>query len=154
MDYDSPLMVLVPIIGVFLLMMGTLIFLSITPISFQYKGDFIIRDQNDIIQFKVFKDGLIRGREIKIDLNAIPPDYVFKNDYKLLSFNELAAYIRINGHLPNIPSAEEMMKEGGIKVGEMQLKLLEKVEELTLYILLLKQENELLNHRICELEKK
>lgn len=134
--------------------MGTLIFLSITPISFQYKGDFIIRDQNDIIQFKVFKDGLIRGREIKIDLNAIPPDYVFKNDYKLLSFNELAAYIRINGHLPNIPSAEEMMKEGGIKVGEMQLKLLEKVEELTLYILLLKQENELLNHRICELEKK
>ena len=62
------------------------------------------------------------------------PDYVFYDDYKLKSLKEVQNFINEHGHLPNIPSAQKMEAEGmNLKV--MNLKLLEKVEELTLYIL-------------------
>lgn len=84
--------------------------------------------------FKVDSDGITYAQEIKImDLPNFP-DYVFAKDYQLPSLKEVASYIDENGHLPNIPSAEEVDKNG-IGVGELQLKLLEKVEELTLYLL-------------------
>ncbi len=127
-------------------------FFSATPISLQYRGDFIIKDASDVVQFKVFKDGLVRCRELKVDLNTIPPDYVFNKEYKLLEFKELAEFIKLYGHLPNIPSAKEMEDNGSINVGEMQFKLLEKIEELTLYILLLKKENDALSQRLWKLE--
>ena len=55
--------------------------------------------------------------------------------YKLKPLNELKDFISINGHLPNIPNAAEVDQENGISLGEMNTKLLEKVEELTLYII-------------------
>ncbi|MBN2728908.1 MAG: hypothetical protein JXR53_06750, partial [Bacteroidales bacterium] len=70
----------------------------------------------------------------------------FEDDYKLMSFEELQAYIDEFGHLPGIPSAEET-EENGINVSEMNMMLLQKVEELTLYILQLES-------RINELENK
>ncbi len=82
--------------------------------------------------------GKIHAEEVKIDLSVPAPDYVFKKEYKLLSLEEVQAYINKNGHLPNIPSAEVMETEG-VELGAMEMKLLEKIEELTLY--LLKQEN-------------
>lgn len=62
------------------------------------------------------------------------PDYVFSDDYQLLSLTEVQQHIAEEGHLPNVPSAEEVSEEG-YSMGEMDAKLLEKVEELTLYLL-------------------
>ena len=61
-------------------------------------------------------------------------DYVFENDYDLRSLEELKAYIEKHGHLPEIPSTKEVMDDG-IYLGEMNKKLLQKIEELTLYLL-------------------
>ncbi len=66
--------------------------------------------------------------------NTAYPDYVFEDDYELMPLAELNAYIGANGHLPKIPKAEEVA-ETGINITEMQVALLEKVEELTLYTL-------------------
>ncbi|PWL30067.1 MAG: hypothetical protein DCO95_09550 [Roseivirga sp. XM-24bin3] len=73
----------------------------------------------------------------KVKVTAQPgsvPDYVFAEDYRLLTINQLAEYIKANSHLPNIPSAKEI-ETNGQNVGELQLKLLEKIEELTLYVI-------------------
>ncbi len=75
--------------------------------------------------------GTIRAKEVKIE-NSNWPDYVFSKNYKLPSLHEVARHIEENKHLPGIPSAEEVSKEG-INVSEMQAKLLQKIEELTLY---------------------
>lgn len=90
-------------------------------------------------------DGKIISEELKVQLSGNWPDYVFKNDYKLKSFDELRGFIAANHHLPNIPSAAEVEKNG-IEVGDMQKRLMEKVEELTLYVLELEK-------RIKEMEK-
>lgn len=72
-------------------------------------------------------------------------DYVFKKEYKLKSLNEVESYIKENNHLPGMPSASEV-RENGMDIAEMNNKLLEKVEELTLYVIELKKEiNELKN---------
>jgi hypothetical protein len=62
------------------------------------------------------------------------PDYVFEKNYHLLPLAELEQYIKQNSHLPEIPSAKEVI-ENGVDLGDMQSKLLLKIEELTLYIL-------------------
>jgi hypothetical protein len=58
--------------------------------------------------------------------------YVFESDYELMKFDELEAFIAREKHLPNIPSSGEI-KDKGLNLSEFQLKLLEKIEELTLY---------------------
>ena len=68
-------------------------------------------------------------------------DYVFDKDYKLMSLKETEDYIKTNHHLPEIPTTQEV-KENGVNLGEMQAKILKKVEELTLHIIELKKENE------------
>jgi len=65
-------------------------------------------------------------------------DYVFKENYKLMPLKELEAYINANQHLPNMPAAEQVKQEG-IDLAEMNIKLLEKIEELTLYIIQLEK---------------
>ena len=112
------------------------------------KGDLIIKDANDDIQFRIYDDGLVRAREVKVNLNAIPPDYVFDSTYLLLKIEELESYILKNKHLPNIPSAQEMQNNGSIDVGLMQLALLRKIEELTLYVIELKKQNDILQTKI------
>jgi len=89
--------------------------------------------------------GLLCAKEVRVQLSGNPcwPDYVFSKDYNLLPLSEVEQFINENHHLPNIPSAAEV-EENGINIGEMNAKLLLKVEELTLYILdLQKQINEL-----------
>ena len=84
---------------------------------------------------KLSVKGNIHAQEVKVDLNgAVAPDYVFDVNYKLLTLQEVQEFINKNGHLPNIPSAKDMNEEG-VKLKEMNLKLLEKIEELTLYVL-------------------
>nr|WP_299073828.1 tail fiber protein [uncultured Allomuricauda sp.] len=92
---------------------------------------------------KLTVKGDIHAEEVKVDLSVPGPDYVFKEDYDLKPLEEVQNYIKANGHLPNIPSAKEM-EENGIQLGEMNMKLLEKIEELTLYVIELKNEINLL----------
>ncbi len=73
-------------------------------------------------------------------------DYVFKKDYKLMSIEELEKFVKKNHHLPNIPSAEEVYRDG-IDLAIMDAKLLEKIEELALYVIELKKEMELLKKK-------
>jgi len=73
----------------------------------------------------------------KVKVTATPgsvPDYVFSKDYALRTIPELEEFIKANSHLPNIPNAKEI-EANGQNLGEMQLKLLEKIEELTLYVI-------------------
>lgn len=96
--------------------------------------------------------GKIRAHEILVNTQKTA-DHVFEEDYKLRSLDSLAAFIKENGHLPEIPSAEAM-KASNLEVGSFQIDLLQKVEELTLYILQLKKEADLRNQKIRELEGK
>ncbi|MEE3999167.1 hypothetical protein V1T75_02365 [Tenacibaculum sp. FZY0031] len=81
---------------------------------------------------KLSVNGTIHSKEVKVDLTGWP-DYVFSKEYTLPSLYEVEKHINEKGHLQNIPSAKEVAKDGGIELGEMNRKLLEKIEELTLY---------------------
>ena len=83
-------------------------------------------------QYKLDVKGTIRAMEVKVESVDNFPDYVFGKDYTLRSLNEVKDFIRANGHLPEIPSAQEV-KENEMSLVEMNKKLLQKVEELTLY---------------------
>lgn len=84
--------------------------------------------------------GKIISEEVRVELNANWPDYVFDRQYDLPSLGSVEAFIAKNNHLPNIPSAAEVNRNG-IELGDMNKRLLEKIEELTLY--LIKQDKEL-----------
>jgi hypothetical protein len=83
---------------------------------------------------KLTVNGKIHAKEVRVDLNITGPDYVFDADYSLTSLEDLKAYLAKNRHLPEIPSAAQMEKEG-INLSDMNMKLLKKVEELTLYLI-------------------
>lgn len=76
-------------------------------------------------------NGKIFAKEVEVKAN-VWADYVFKKDYQLKTLEEVEKHITEKGHLPNIPSADEVI-EKGINIAEMDAKLLEKIEELTLY---------------------
>lgn len=84
-------------------------------------------------QERLSVNGNIRAKEVKVEM-ANWPDYVFEGDYDLMPLAELESYINRHGHLPGIPTAGEAEADG-VGLAEMNRKLLEKVEELTLYIL-------------------
>ncbi len=91
---------------------------------------------------KLAVKGQIHAQEVKVDLNgAVAPDYVFNKDYQLTSLDSIKNYIDQNKHLPEVPSAKEMEKNG-MQLGEMNMLLLKKIEELTLYVIELKKDNE------------
>ena len=95
-------------------------------------------------------DGNIGAEEIVV-VPDVAPDFVFENDYALRSLEEVEEYIDAHGHLPEIPSAAEMEAEG-VGLAEMQMKLLQKIEELTLYLIEQQNENALLKERLAQLE--
>ncbi|WCT13630.1 tail fiber protein [Mucilaginibacter jinjuensis] len=79
-------------------------------------------------------NGTIHANEVLVDTNVPHPDYVFDRDYDLTSLKDVKTYIDKNHHLPEIPSAAQVAKDG-INLGEMNAKLLKKIEELTLYLI-------------------
>ena len=89
----------------------------------------------------------IEGKAIAAEFRVLAPgswpDYVFSNNYSLKPLAEIKKYIKENNHLPNIPAASEIEKNG-IPLGEMSKNLMEKVEELTLYIIDLQEQVDLL----------
>ncbi|MFN0275413.1 MAG: hypothetical protein ACKVPJ_06700 [Chitinophagales bacterium] len=88
-------------------------------------------------------DGKVICEELKVQLSESWPDYVFADDYKLKSLQEIEDFIEANNHLPGIPSAAEVEAEG-IEVGEMQKAMMEKIEELTLYVIELQKQIDIL----------
>jgi len=101
--------------------------------------------------YKFNVDGKIMCEELKVQLSPWP-DYVFKPEYALKPLAEVKAYIEENHRLPGIPAAVTVEREG-LNVGDMQRLMMEKIEELTLYILELDAQNDALTERISELEK-
>ncbi len=77
--------------------------------------------------------GKIGAREIKVSTNA-GADFVFEPDYKLPDLTEVECFVKANKHLPEIPTAKEMI-QNGVNLGELNIKLLQKVEELTLHLI-------------------
>jgi hypothetical protein len=103
--------------------------------------------------YKLFVEGGIAAREVKVTINTFP-DYCFADDYKFLSITDLEKYISENKHLPGMPSAKEVAENKGFELGDMQTKLLEKVEEQTLYILDLQKQIDDLKKQMESLIKK
>lgn len=93
--------------------------------------------------YKLYVETGIITEKLKVATVSNWADYVFDKKYNLLSLREVEKYIKTNKHLPNVPSAEEVAKEG-IDMAKMDAKLLEKIEELTLYVIQLNKKIELL----------
>ncbi|MEZ0184283.1 hypothetical protein AB9T89_18705 [Flavobacterium oncorhynchi] len=82
---------------------------------------------------KLDVNGIIHSKEVKVDMNGWS-DFVFKKEYNLPTLDEVEKHIVEKGHLENIPSEKEVLRDG-INLGEMNTKLLQKIEELTLYVI-------------------
>ncbi len=95
---------------------------------------------SDTKGFKLGVNGKIAATEVKVATYSNWPDFVFKKEYQLPTLTEVENHIKEKGHLQNIPSAKEVEKNGFF-LGEMDAKLLQKIEELTLYTI--QQEKEL-----------
>lgn len=100
---------------------------------------------------KLSVNGKIRAKEIKVE-TANWPDYVFAEGYKVGTLEELEDYIKVNKHLPDMPSAKEA-ETNGVELGEMNKLLLKKVEELTLYLIEKDKQIKQLENRMANLEK-
>jgi hypothetical protein len=83
---------------------------------------------------KLSVSGQVHAQEVKVSITVPGPDYVFDKDYQLTSLDEIKTYIDQNKHLPEVPSAKEMEKNG-VQLGEMNMILLKKIEELTLHLI-------------------
>ena len=123
-----------------------------------------IKNQNNSEEvFRVFGNGVVnaktvRAQRLKIEEDYLKhwPDYVLEPGYNLMTLNDLAEFIEINNHLPDVPSATQV-KEEGIELGEIATVYLKKIEELTLYTIQqdkqLKQQGELIKEMSREIEK-
>jgi len=104
--------------------------------------------------FKLAVEGALGARSVKVTLTNPWPDYVFNKEYQLPDLLTVENYISKYHHLPGIPSAEEVQKTGNVDLGDMNAKLLEKVEQLMLYVINLSKENEEIKQKLEALSKK
>ena len=97
-------------------------------------------------QAKLAVNGEILAKSVRVNSDASYwPDYVFEKDYNLMTIRDLETYVQIHKHLPGIPSAQEVEQKQDVDLGEMNTLLLQKMEEMTLYIIQLEK-------RLSELE--
>ncbi|MBP5457987.1 MAG: hypothetical protein J6Y37_15980 [Paludibacteraceae bacterium] len=111
-------------------------------------GKLTCKDELNVVEVNSEK---IRTSDITVDMNNAA-DYVFDENYNLKSLGEVESFVKENKHLPGVPSAAEMAKNG-MSVSEMSNLLLEKVEELTLHMIQLEKENKALKAKFEMLEK-
>lgn len=116
-----------------------------------YDGEVGIGTSSVPTGYKLAVEGKVRAREIRVDQDAWP-DYVFAGDYLLPTLEEIQNYIEEKGHLPNIPSAEEV-EANGLELGMMNKLLLEKIEQLMLYTIKQQHQLEQQQVQIEELQK-
>jgi len=105
------------------------------------------------VGYKLSVDGKVICEELKVQTSASWPDYVFDDNYRLPALIDLQDRVSLQKHLPGIPSASEVYNQKGIEVGEMQRKMLEKLEEAYLYIFELNQKNLDLEKRLAAMER-
>ena len=104
----------------------------------------------NVAGFKLAVNGIIRAKEIRVQTGWA--DYVFADDYTLRPLDEVETFIKANKHLPDIQPAAEI-QENGLDVAATTTKMMVKIEELTLYLIDLKKENDALKARVNALEK-
>lgn len=106
--------------------------------------------------YKLYVQTGILTEKVKVALETTSDwaDYVFDQNYKLLELTDVKSFISENSHLPGIPSAQELVDNKGYDLSKMDAKLLEKIEELTLYMIQLSEENAALKERVNLLENK
>ena len=127
-------------------------------------ADYLIRNKNNKsvmigvvaatktnADYKLYVEKGILAEKVKVSANANWPDYVFGKDYSLMPLKEVENYITTNNHLPEVPSAEVIAKDG-LDLGKMDATLLKKVEELTLYLIEQSKEIQMLKKKIIILE--
>ncbi|NML21090.1 hypothetical protein HHL16_09410 [Pseudoflavitalea sp. G-6-1-2] len=102
--------------------------------------------------YKLYVEGNIRARKVRVD-NSTWPDYVFEKEYALMPLSELEQFIQQNRHLPGVPTAAEVHKEG-VDLGSNAAIALKKIEELTLYTIDLQKQVESHQKLILEMQKK
>ncbi|MGZ4157724.1 MAG: hypothetical protein ACXVED_11305, partial [Bacteroidia bacterium] len=100
--------------------------------------------------YKLTVCGAIHAKKLVIETGWC--DFVFDKDYKLMTIAELSDYVKANKHLPNIPSAKDVETNGG-DIGELVKLQMQKIEELSLYVIQLKEENEKIKELIKTLKK-
>lgn len=105
--------------------------------------------------YKLFvEDGILTEKvKVAVKTTANWADYVFAEDYKLMPLSDVEKFTKENKHLPNVPSANQMV-ENGLDVAQMDAKLMEKIEELTLYLIEQNKQIELLKAEITALKDK
>lgn len=99
---------------------------------------------------KLEVNGQIHAKSVKVDLKEWA-DYVFKDGYDLIRLREIENYINTYGHLPEIPSTTEV-QNNGIDLGQMNVLLLKKIEELTLYLIEKEHQVQGLQHQLDALQ--
>ena len=104
--------------------------------------------------YRLFVETGILTEKVKVAVktSADWSDHVFNAGYPLMPLNEVASFIKTNGHLPGIPSAAEVVNEG-IDLGKMNAKLLEKIEELTLYLIERREQEEIMKQKMNTLQQ-
>jgi len=107
-----------------------------------YTNEIRVGTLDGAIGFIACIGGKLIAEEVRVELEATWPDYVFADGYELMPLEQLKREINLHKHLPGIPSAAQIEEQGGVDLGAMQTKLVEKVEELTLYIIQLKEQND------------
>jgi len=103
-------------------------------------------------QYKLSVNGTIGTKEVVVT-NTGWADYVFKPDYRPMPLSEVSSYIEEHHHLPGIPSESEVEKKG-VSLGDMQVKLLAKIEELTLHMIQAEEKTERLEKQNRELQER
>jgi hypothetical protein len=96
-------------------------------------------------------NGTVKCKEVLVTLDGWADD-VFEDGYELMPLAGVQRFISENGHLPDIPSAREVTTSG-VRMGDMQARLLRKIEELTLHVIEMKEENNALRSRVTQLER-
>jgi hypothetical protein len=129
---------------------GNLILQAVNKASGAYGGNVGIGTENP--QSKLAVNGTITARQIKVTATGWA-DFVFAEDYHLPSLQEVERYVNVHKHLPDIPAASEIA-ENGQDLGEINKLLLQKIEELTLYIIKQQKEMEAMNARLKKVEEK
>jgi len=124
------------------------------------RGNVLMSDSNNLPTsfpsgYRLYVTDGILSEKFKAALKSSSQwaDHVFSNDYKLRPLEEVEEYILTNKHLPEIPSANEIVKEGGLDLAQMQAKQMEKIEELTLYLIEMKKEIEALKKENTEMRE-
>jgi hypothetical protein len=127
-----------------------------------YDSSLVIASNNNDVVTKIMRlVGGVNGQRSRVEVKGeiwagltLVPDYVFNNQYPLMTIDQVEAYVQKHHHLPNVKSEKEFKQDGHINVVEMNMKLLEKLEENTLYIIQLNNKIKTLEAKVQQLEEK